>query len=94
MTSPIEETIFALLAERPTGGSIAPSDVARALEPEAWRRQLPKVRAVSIGLARQGLLVITRHNKPADPDTFRGVYRLRLPGPPAAEGDENSKANA
>jgi hypothetical protein len=37
------------------------------------------VRAVARGLARQGRLVILRHNKPADPDDFKGVYRLRLP---------------
>jgi hypothetical protein len=37
------------------------------------------VRGVAVGLARQGKLVILRHNKPADPGTFKGVYRLRLP---------------
>jgi hypothetical protein len=37
------------------------------------------VRATAVGLARQGKLVILRHNKPADPDTFRGVWRMRLP---------------
>lgn len=26
-----------------------------------------------------GRLVITRHNKPANPNAFKGVYRLRLP---------------
>ena len=29
--------------------------------------------------ARQGRITVLRHNKPADPDTFKGVYRLRLP---------------
>ena len=37
------------------------------------------MRATAIGLARQGKLVITRHGKPADPDSFKGVYRLKLP---------------
>jgi len=32
-----------------------------------------------VGLARQEKVVILRHNKPADPDTFKGVWRLRLP---------------
>ena len=31
------------------------------------------------GLARQGKIVILRHGKPADPEAFKGVYRLRLP---------------
>ena len=47
------------------------------------------VRAVARGLARQGKVVILRHNKPADPDDFKGVYRLRLPleGEGAGEGE-------
>ena len=32
-------------------------------------------------MARAGQVVILRHNKPADPDTFKGVYRIRLPLP-------------
>jgi hypothetical protein len=77
--SPIEETIFALLADLAPGKSIDPSQVARAIEPERWQRALGQVRSTAIGLARQGKVVILRHNKPADPDTFKGVYRLRLP---------------
>ena len=38
-------------------------------------------KAVARGLARQGKLVVLRHNKPADPEDFKGVYRLRLPLP-------------
>jgi hypothetical protein len=83
MSSPIEEVIFRLLADAPAGKSIAAEDVARALDAEGWRRVLPQVRATAVGLARQERLVITRHNKPADPDSFKGVYRLRLPAPPA-----------
>ena len=54
-------------------------DSYRAVDAEAWRRVLPQVRAAAVGLARAGRLVITRHGKPADPDSFKGVYRLRLP---------------
>jgi hypothetical protein len=79
MTSPIEETMLRLLAEAPAGKSIDPGSVAKALDSEGWRRQLPQVRATAVGLARQGRVVILRHNKPADPDTFKGVWRLRLP---------------
>lgn len=79
MAASIEDTIFALLADVPAGKSIAPEDVARALGAEDWRRLLPQVRAAAVGLARQERLVITRHNKPADPNSFKGVYRLRMP---------------
>jgi hypothetical protein len=79
MAANIEETIFALLAPLPPGKSLAPEDVARAVDPDGWRRLLGQVRATAVGLARQNRLVITRHNKPADPDGFKGVYRLRAP---------------
>jgi len=35
------------------------------------------VRSTAVGLARAGRIVILRHGKPADPDDFKGVYRLR-----------------
>jgi hypothetical protein len=79
MSDPVETAIFDLLAKVPEGKSISPEQVARALDETGWRRELGKVRAVAIGLARQKRLVILRHNKPADPDTFRGVWRMRLP---------------
>ena len=79
MTSPIEDTLFEKLQALAPGKSIAPEDVAKALDTEGWRRLLPQVRSTAIGLARAGKLVITRHGKPADPDSFKGVYRLRLP---------------
>jgi hypothetical protein len=79
MTASVEDTIFALLAGASPGKSVAPEDVARAVDAEGWRRRLPQVRASAVGLARQGRVVITRHGKPADPDTFKGVWRLRAP---------------
>ncbi len=77
--SPIDEMIFKLLAEIEPGKSLGPETVARTLDAEGWRRVLPQVRAAAVGLARQGKVVILRHNKPADPDTFKGVWRMRLP---------------
>lgn len=80
MTRPIETVLFELLEAAPAGKSISPDEVAKAADPEGWRRALGKVRATAVGLARQEKLVILRHNKPvADPGSFKGVYRLRLP---------------
>lgn len=91
MTSPIEAAIFDLLAERDPGKTICPSEAARAVHSEeGWNRLMPQVRAVAVGLARQGKLVITRKGKPVDPNAFRGVYRLRLPGGAATE-DQNGE---
>jgi len=76
---PLETTIFELLGRIPAGKSVSPEDVARAADPDAWRRSLSRVRTTAVGLARQGRLVITRHGKPADPEDFKGVWRMRLP---------------
>lgn len=79
MAGDAEAVILDLLGALAPGKSISPEEAARALDPEGWRRQLGHVRNTAIGLARQGKLVITRHGKPADPESFKGVYRLRLP---------------
>lgn len=79
MSAPVETAIFDLLAKVAPGKSVSPEEVARAVDPEGWRRLLGHVRATAVGLARQNRLVITRHGKPADPEQFKGVYRLRLP---------------
>ncbi len=79
VTSPIESAIQELLADAGPGRSVSSEAVARTAAGEDWRRALAQVRAEAVGLARQGRLVILRHNKPVDPNGFKGVYRLRLP---------------
>ena len=85
MSADVEAAIFDLLGALAPGKSVSPEQVARAVDPEGWRRLLGHVRATARGLARQGRLVITRHGKPADPEDFKGVYRLRLPAAGDAE---------
>jgi hypothetical protein len=84
VSAELETAIFDLLAKVAPGKSVSPEEVARAVDPEGWRRLRGHVRAVARGLARQEKLVILRHNKPADPEDFKGVYRLRLPDAPAS----------
>jgi hypothetical protein len=79
MSQLIEETLLGLLSQVRDGESISPNDVAKAVNAEQWRRELPKVRGVIIGLARQGRLEVTRKGKPIEPEGFKGVYRVRLP---------------
>ena len=82
--SAIEDAVFDLLAKREPGKSICPSEAARAVDGEGWRRLMPQVRATAVGLARAGRIEITRRGRVADPDVLRGVYRLRLPGTQSA----------
>jgi len=86
MTTPIQDTILSQLAAVAAGKSIDPMSVAKAMQPERWQRLLGHVRTDAIELAREGSIVILRHNKPVNPEKFRGVYRLRL----RMEGDPTS----
>uniref|UniRef100_B0T4T3 DUF3253 domain-containing protein n=1 Tax=Caulobacter sp. (strain K31) TaxID=366602 RepID=B0T4T3_CAUSK len=88
-TSPIQDTILSQLAAVAPGKSIDPMSVAKAIEPVRWQRVLGHVRTNAIELAREGKIVILRHNKPVNPEQFRGVYRLRL----RMEGDPISFEN-
>ncbi len=75
----LEDAILEALAVVPPRKSIAPDQVAKAIDLERWRRVLPKVKAAAIGLARTGRIDILRHNKPVNPaEPVKGVYRLRM----------------
>ncbi|MEO1329866.1 MAG: DUF3253 domain-containing protein [Pseudomonadota bacterium] len=77
----IAAEILALVAARGPGKSICPSEAARALDPDDWRRLMGAVRAEAAALARSGRLTILRKGRPIDPDAMRGVVRLALPPP-------------
>ncbi len=91
MNAQVETAIFDLLSKAAPGKSVSPEEVARLVDPEGWRRLLGHVRATAVGLARQNRLVITRHGKPADPDQFKGVYRLKLPDTDAGPEEEGPR---
>ncbi|MEZ5670359.1 MAG: DUF3253 domain-containing protein [Alphaproteobacteria bacterium] len=85
----IEAEILALAGACAAGGSIAPNDAARALAPEQWQALMGRVRLAAVRLAKAGRIEILRKGRPADPEAFKGVYRLRLaaPSPAGAAGD-------
>ena len=87
------ETIHRLLmSQRQAKGpglTICPTQVAKALEAsdgppstegDAWRTWLPLVRRTAVEMALSGDLTIKRKGKPVDPESFKGIYRLALPG--------------
>ncbi|MEM8868157.1 MAG: DUF3253 domain-containing protein [Verrucomicrobiota bacterium] len=76
----IRETIAALLQSRTVGGSICPSEVARALyEPDVWRDQMTLIREVAAAMVVSGDLEITQKGVKVDSATARGPIRLRKP---------------
>lgn len=76
----IEATILRLLAETAASKTISPTDVALVFEPGAnWHLLMTPVRRAAVKLAMGGQIVIYRKGKPADPQDFKGIYRLGLP---------------
>lgn len=73
-----DEAILTLTAARGAASSICPSEAARALDPEQWRRRMGDVRGAAVRLAKEGRIVILRKGKPVDPENFKGVIRLRI----------------
>lgn len=78
----IDATMLRLLEARGAGKNLDPTEVARELggpHPDGWGPLMQPIRQAAIRLAGQGRLVILRKGKPADPATFKGIYRLTLP---------------
>lgn len=76
--------MLALVAERGAGRNLDPTEVARAIcgdKPDEWGPLMGLVRQAAVRLTKQGRIVIMRKGRPADPDDFRGIYRLTLPSP-------------
>lgn len=80
----IEEKIFDLLAARKSDTTICPSEVARALAPEAeaWRALMPQVREVASALAQAGRLRVTRGGEVVEATAQGGPIRLGHPHRP------------
>jgi hypothetical protein len=78
VSPPLEDRILDVLVR--TGGTLSAPEIAHAIQPEGdWHGLLLPIRRAAVALAQAGRLVIYRKGKPADPDDFRGVYRLGLP---------------
>jgi hypothetical protein len=60
--------------------TLSAPEIAHAIDPDGdWHALLLPIRRAAVALAQAGRLVIYRKGKPADPNDFRGVYRLGLP---------------
>jgi hypothetical protein len=85
MSDALPETILDLCRAAGPGKTICPTDAAKAFAEKrgedelGWRNHLVQVRRAAVALALEGRLVIYRKGKPADPQDFRGVYRLGVP---------------
>ena len=74
----LEDSILDVLGR--ASGTLSAPEIAHAISPEGdWHGLLMPIRRAAVALAVAGRLVIYRKGKPADPNDFRGVYRLGLP---------------
>jgi hypothetical protein len=74
----IEKVMLALLAARDEGKTICPSEVARALDPKAFGKLMPSVRAVAAALSARGVIVVMQRGRPVDVTRARGPVRLGI----------------
>ena len=75
----LDDAILGVLA-RAGAKTLSAPEIAHAIAAgDDWYGLLVPIRRSAVALAQAGRLVIYRKGKPADPNDFRGVYRLGLP---------------
>lgn len=73
----LEAAILELLACRPKGASICPSEAAQAVNPDDWRPLMEPTRRAARRLVARELVNITQKGRPVDPSMFKGPIRIR-----------------
>jgi hypothetical protein len=73
----LERAILELLATRPVGATICPSEVARVAAPDDWRRLMEPARRAARRLVVSGHVEITQGGRVVDPSTAKGPIRIR-----------------
>ena len=78
--APSLETALLAALGRISGKTLSAPELAQEIgEAGDWHNLLVPIRRTAVKLALDGRLVIYRKGKPADPNDFKGVYRLGLP---------------
>jgi hypothetical protein len=74
----VRETILTMCREAGLSRTIKPEAVAHTVLPDFWQTLLKRIRLTSKQLAAAGKIVILRKGQPADPNDFKGLYRLQI----------------
>ena len=74
----IKKKILQTAIERGKGKSTCPSEIARMMFPDDWRRHMVEVREVTVELQRQGKVIITQKGEPVDIDHIKGPIRISI----------------
>ncbi len=73
----LEQSITALLARTKAGGTICPSEAARAVGGEDWRDLMEPARAAARRMVARDEVEITQGGHVVDPSTAKGPIRIR-----------------
>lgn len=74
----ISSVILSIATHRGTEKSTCPSEVARKLFPEDWRKHMKNVIDAAIELHNQGKVVITQKGIPVDVNHIKGPVRIKI----------------
>jgi hypothetical protein len=74
----ILSTILFIANQRGPEKSTCPSEIARKLFPDDWRKHMKDVVDVAIDLHNQGKVVITQKGIPVDVDHIKGPIRIKI----------------
>lgn len=74
ITSKILSTAFQRGAEKST----CPSEIARMLFPNDWRKHMKDILKVAIDLHTNGSVVITQRGVPVNTKDFKGPVRIKI----------------
>ncbi|TWR25888.1 DUF3253 domain-containing protein [Mucilaginibacter pallidiroseus] len=74
----IEKKTLSMAKERGAEKSTCPSEIARALFPDDWRKHMDDVRKVAVEMHKSGQVVITQKGEPIDVDNIKGPIRIKI----------------
>lgn len=74
----VRNTILRMCYKAGLDGNVKPEAVARNILPDFWQTILKRIRIMNKQLAIAGKITILRKGKPADPNDFKGLYRIRI----------------
>ncbi|SDG43497.1 Protein of unknown function [Dyadobacter soli] len=74
----IATTILSTAIHRGAEKSTCPSEIARILFPDDWRKHMKDVREVAIDLHNKGSIVITQKGVPVDVKHIKGPVRIKI----------------
>jgi hypothetical protein len=77
----LASAIVTLLGARRAGGTICPSEAARAVGGDSWRDLMQPARAAARRLVAAGTVEVTQGGHVVDPSTAKGPIRIRLRPP-------------